>query len=349
MSNTFLRVFLSAATASAFVASASIASSGAAMAAQPFSGRELLYVAKANSPVAAYDPRSNGYAVPVLEIPDPQLQNTVWDPWGVTFDSLGYLYVQSFASEATTFVYPPGANKNSKPARVFMGNGPDTRGVAVDPAGFEYILSSQQSFIFVLVPKAHGQPGNSYFVPPIRYFATDEALWFPWPDVLTTDAKDEVIAAIVRTGANAIEVFEGGLSGSSNPIRRIAGSNTGLGKCGQTCDNMSITYAPYDGNLYVAVSEGPYSHISVFADNANGNVPALRNIQGPKTGLSGQSITGIAVSARNGQIYAMVKQNQFGAGWVFVYPAGANGNVAPLRAFKDPDSFVDAQGIAITR
>jgi hypothetical protein len=312
---------------------------------------ELVYVADANGPVAAYPARSKGNTSPALTVLDPNLQNTFWNPWGVTFDKHGYLYVQSFLSEATTFVFPPGADSDEKPSRVFMGNGPDTRSIAVDSAGYEYIASTQQpAEIDVLAPKANGNPNNGYHVNPLRSISTDEAVWFPWPDILTIGSREEIIAGIVRSPANAIEVYTGGPSGGGSPIRVVSGPHTRLGSCSQSCQNIAVTFSLPTKRIYVAVSAGGplLAHISTFAENANGDAAPLRTIEGSKTRLSGQVITGIAVSARTGEIYAMVKSAQFSPGEVLAYARNANGNTAPERAFIDPaTSFTNAQGIAI--
>jgi hypothetical protein len=312
---------------------------------------ELVYVADANGPVAAYPARSKGNASPALTVLDPNLQNTFWNPWGVTFDRHGYLYVQSFLSEATTFVFPPGADSDEKPSRIFMGNGPDTRSIAVDSAGYEYIATTQQpAEIDVLAPKANCNPTNGYHVNPLRSVFTDEATWFPWPGILTTGSRDEIIAGIVRSAANAIEVYAGGPNGGGSPIRVVSGPHTRLGSCPQSCQNISVTFSRLTKHVYVAVSAGGplAAHISTFAENANGDAAPLRTIEGSNTRLSGQVITGIAVSERTGEIYAMVKSGQFSPGSILVYARNANGNIAPERAFIDPaNSFTNAQGIAI--
>jgi hypothetical protein len=307
---------------------------------------QLVYVTSTDESVAGYDPQSNGYGVPSRSFADSHLPHTTWNPWGVTFDAAGYLYVQSFRSRATTFVYAPGANT---PARIFTANGPDTRAVAVDRAGYEYIATGPHAAeIDVVAPKANGRPGNNYHVPPIRAMHTDEAPGHPWPSILATDANDEVIAAIVRPNANALEVFEGGPTGARGPIRVVSGSKTHLGKCGSICDNVTVAFSGHDGQIYVGVTQRATAHISAFAASATGNVAPLRTIQGPHTYLSGQILTGLTVDPRTGEIYIMMKERQTHHGWVQVYAAGANGDAAPLRAFTDVAGFYDAEGIAIS-
>src|SRR5262245_454842 len=67
--------------------------------------QELVFVANAGSgPVTAYPALSSGAVSPAISIPNPNLPDTYWDPWGVAFDAQQSLYVQSFLSNATSFV-----------------------------------------------------------------------------------------------------------------------------------------------------------------------------------------------------------------------------------------------------
>jgi hypothetical protein len=155
-----------------------------------------------------------------------------------------------------------------------------------------------------------------------------------------------------RQTSNAIEVYQGGASGSPVPIRTISGSHTGLGSCTSfdTCDHLSITYSAFTGRIYVAVSAtSGGTHISVFAGDAAGDASPLRTIAGSSTGLAGKVITGIADSQTTGDIYVMVKATQFGGpAAVEVFGRLSHGNVPALRSFTDSSSdFQDAEGIAV--
>jgi hypothetical protein len=314
---------------------------------------ELVYVANADAgAVTAHAASSSGPVSPSRRNRDPNDPNTYWDPWGVTFDAGHHLYVQTFLSDATSFVFAPGAMGKDQPKRIFVGGGPDTRSIAVDGSGYEYIATGESSAeIDVLPPHANGRPGDLYHVQPLRTIPTDEATWFPWPDILTTDAENEVLAALVRSQGNAVEVFEGGPQGPSSPIRTITGPHTHLGTCpGQPCDQVAVTSSSLTGLTYVAVSESASTRICEFAANADGDARPVRIIEGPNTRFAGMVITGIAVSPRTGEVYVMVKRAQFGTGEVDVFARHASGDAAPERTFTDSTSgFVDAQGIAISR
>lgn len=310
----------------------------------------LIYVATASSaPVAVYAAGSQGSVAPASTVDNPKLANTVWDPWGVTFDSAGNMYVQSFLSDATSFVFPPGASGSTRPSRIFRAQGPDNESIAVDGNGYEYVVGGEAGGqVEVERPGANGKPANLYGVTAVRTFSLPSG-FNPWPDVLTTNTDNDLIAAVTLAKGNAIEVFTGGASGGAKPIRTISGPDTGLGSCGFPCHELSVTFSPLTGWIYAAVSDGTSTHISVFAGNASGDAHPIQQIEGPATLLAGKVITGICVSPADGTIYAMVKNSQFGVGRINAYGKTATGNVAPLRSFTDSkSSFRNAEGIAIT-
>lgn len=313
--------------------------------------KELLYVANLQRPVTAFNARGSGYVAPVYQINNPNLPGSYWNLWSVAFDASGNLYVQTFLSNATSFVFAPRATGHVKPIRVFMGDGPDTRSIAVDSKGYEYIASSEYGArISVLPPKANGKSMNLYYVQPLRQFQTDESAFAPWPGILTVDSRGELVAGLLRQ-QNALEFFQGGPHGSSTPVRTIGGPNTKLGSCAGNCENVTVAFSPLR-RIYVGVtSPSPgQSRILAFSEDSNGNVAPSQDIEGSRTGLTGQALTGIAVSAQSGEIYAMVKNGEFGGnGYVSVFAAGANGNVPPVRQIRDPASgFKDAMGIGLT-
>jgi DNA-binding beta-propeller fold protein YncE len=309
-------------------------------------------VARATAgPVAAYPANSSGTVAPTRTLKDPNDPNTFWDPWGVAVGADGEIYVQTFLSDATTFVFAKRATGNDNPVRIFRADGPDNRAIAVDRQGFEYVIGGQASgVIFVEPPGAAGKPHDLYGVNPLRTIQTNETLWYPWPEILATDTQGELFAAIVRPHANAIDVYTGGATGSGVPIRQIQGPSTGLGSCHQGgCAHMSVAWSPLTNHLYVAVTERSGTHVSVFGRDASGDAAPLRTIAGPATGLDGMVITGLAVSPTTGALYVMVKTAGFGGqGKVEVFGRRAQGNAAPMRRFTDPtDHFADAQGIAV--
>ena len=328
-------------------ASAAVGSSRAA------SG-ELLYVANADvGPVTAYVATGAGSVIPARYVADPGVVGTAWAPWGVAFDAARNLYVQTFSSDATTFVFPARAGVSTRPSRIFRVNGPDSRAIAVDAAGFAYVATGQGGTeIDVAAPGAAGSPGNDYTVTPVRQITTHESAYSPWPGGLTAGPPGQVLAAVLRGTGNALEVFAAGAAGGAVPLRVIAGPHTGLGSCAGygACDQVSLTYSPLIGRIYAAVTQGEQTHISVFAGDARGDAAPLRTIVGPATGLAGKVITGIAGSQLDGTIYAMVKSAEFDSpGAVTAFDRLASGNAAPRRTFTDATTgFRHAEGIALT-
>ncbi|MBV8464260.1 MAG: hypothetical protein JO368_13265 [Acidimicrobiales bacterium] len=308
---------------------------------------ELLYVASAGGPVDVYRGGSSGRVAPVSSIPDPKVSGTVWDPWGLAFDPAGDLFVQSFISDATTFVFPWGS---TSPSRIFRVSGPDSRSIAVDPAGDEYVATGESAaVVYMAAPGASGTASDGYSVPPVRTITTAETGFEPWPSTLAADRSGDLVVAVLNSHANAVEVFAGGAGGSGTPVRFVTGPSTGLGTCTgfDTCDHLSLAVSPKTGDLFVAVSASGGARIEQFAPDANGDAAPLRTITGSKTGLEGQVVTGLSVGPRRGDLYAMVKPGPFtGTGHVEVFAPNADGDAAPVRTFTDGSTgFDDALGI----
>ncbi len=312
---------------------------------------DLVYVANADSgPVTAYSTSASGAVNPVRTVDNPDLGNTFWDPWTVAVDSSSHVFVQTFISDATTFVFAPGSS--GPPKRVFRVTGPDSQSIAVDEHGYEYVMGGEGSpQVSVAEPKADGTPSDEYGVSSVREFSTAQNGFDPWASTLSVDKDGEVIAAVTRTSGNEIEVFRGGPTGLPQPLRVIAGPNTLLGTCisYQTCEHVSVASSPSSGRIYVAVSTPSTTHVSVFAPGANGNAMPLRTIEGSATGLTGNVVTGIAESQKSGDVFVMVKATQFGGpAAVEVFGRHAKGNAAPLRSFTDRSTgFRDGEGIAV--
>jgi hypothetical protein len=305
----------------------------------------LVYVANPNGAVTAYSLTSTGRVKPVRSIPPFHNADSYWGPWGIAVGSNGTLFVQTFLSDATTFA---GA---TRPSRIFMAPiSPDLASIAVDGAGYEYVLGSEESdSIAVMPPGASGRSSDLYGVKAVRTFQTGATTPNAWPSVLATDPAGEIIAAVQRSKANAIEVFKGGRSRSDVPRRIISGRNTDLGSCSgsSACSYLSIACAR--SQIYVAVSAPGGVHLVIFALDATGDARPVRTIAGPRTGFDRMVATGIAVDPASGLVFVLTKTAQFGGhGEIEVFGSDASGNVAPIRKFTDFRSrFANSQGIAI--
>src|SRR5262249_17234681 len=127
--------------------------------------QELVYVANADSgPVTAYSANATRPVQPVSTVNNPQNPQTFWAPWRVTFDSASNVYVQTFLSDATSFVFGP---SSPTPSRIFRVAGPDTESIAVDSQGDEYVIGGEgPPVISIAAPGASGSPSNLYSVNP---------------------------------------------------------------------------------------------------------------------------------------------------------------------------------------
>jgi len=125
-------------------------------------------------------------------------------------------------------------------------------------------------------------------------------------------------------------------------LAACAGSQPPIGAPGATPQSISQA-PPVVEKLFVlnsGLDSGPPS-VAVFPRDADGNVAPLRTIAGSNTGMSWPG--GIAVDGV-GRIY--VSDSVAGAyGTIFVYAAGANGNVPPIAEITD--GVADPSGVAV--
>lgn len=111
-------------------------------------------------------------------------------------------------------------------------------------------------------------------------------------------------------------------NGQAIPTRTIEGQKTFLGRT-----MHDIEYDPINDEITVPQQFG--QAILTFRGDAHGEDPPIRVIQGPLTQLAEPDR--VTVDAVNNEIF--VPEREF----VFVYPRGANGNVAPIRRLQLDD------------
>lgn len=134
-----------------------------------------------------------------------------------------------------------------------------------------------------------------------------------------------------------IAVYPRNATGGAGPYVTIGGAQTGLTK-------PNAVALDARGKIYVAIGDvssgsGLEPELSVFASSAEGNIPPLRTIAGPKTDLTAPH--GIALDT-SGDIYALDDNV------VTVYSPDANGDVAPLRTISGSNTgMTNASGIAV--
>jgi len=105
---------------------------------------------------------------------------------------------------------------------------------------------------------------------------------------------------------------------------------------------MTIAVDPRTDELsvYNATTDLTQIQVSVFAAKANGNVPPVRTISGPATGITGDGLPGnkIAVSS-DGRLFVAGPNLR-----ILAFSPGARGNVEPSQVIEDSTPGPTTQG-----
>lgn len=125
------------------------------------------------------------------------------------------------------------------------------------------------------------------------------------------------------------------------PSLYVTGAATGIGQpTGIALDSSANMYVSDQKTTFAGCS-GSSGAVLVFAPSANGNVAPIRAICGTSTKLFAP--TDVKVDS-TGQIY-VADSTAAGSGVIYVFAAGANGNVAPTSTFTSPGAVI---GIGLT-
>jgi hypothetical protein len=129
-----------------------------------------------------------------------------------------------------------------------------------------------------------------------------------------------------------IAAFARMADGNDMPLRKIEGQKTLLGRTMHT-----IVYDPKNDEISVPQD---FAHaIMTYRGDADGEATPLRILQGPKTLLNGPERH--AVDWVNDETY-VPQGNE-----ILVFNRRDNGNVAPKRIFKGPDTKLGADAMAV--
>jgi hypothetical protein len=147
-------------------------------------------------------------------------------------------------------------------------------------------------------------------------------------------------------GPQQISVYAGSEGSDTTPVRTIAGKRADLGRIGD------LAVGP-DGSVFV-LRAGPTqgdARIQVYAPNAAGDIPPVRVISGPNTGM--KQSTSIAVDG-SGEIYVandIISQDRVtSAATITVYAPNATGDAMPIRTITGFGTRMSRPtGIAVAR
>jgi DNA-binding beta-propeller fold protein YncE len=160
------------------------------------------------------------------------------------------------------------------------------------------------------------------------------------PGGISLDTVDnEIYVSDVHVYSDSISVYSRADSGDVAPLRRIAGTSTGLLYPGR------VVVDPVNHEIYVT----NYQTNSVFGNSVNvysqmssGDVAPIRMISGLSSGLNGPM--GIAVDTVNDEIFVANENSNS----ITVYARTAEGNVAPLRTLSGASAgFAHPTAVAV--
>jgi sugar lactone lactonase YvrE len=283
--------------------------------------------------ILIFAPGSNGNVAPTLSIDGDCANLTTTGP--IALDANANIFVGGYdkiVAYAHDGPFPPkGAVECLVPA--FQISGPQTgikeiTGISVDSVGDIFVTDSETNSVSAF------QSGDKGDVEPLATIATPTNIFEPTGVAL--DSSGTIYVANGnrdRAVSNRVTIYAPGSNAATAPIGSIEGDKAGIsGPFAVAVDKA--------GNLYVANQVDGYDFdgsIRVYSAGSVGDVAPIAKIAGTstgdKTGL--HSPIGLAVNAAN-KLYVL---NEFGdsgrGGSITIYPAGANGNVAPEARIAD--------------
>jgi DNA-binding beta-propeller fold protein YncE len=251
----------------------------------------------------------------------------------------------------------PANAKMTEPKRVIGGN--KTRaemlcGVYIDPKTLDtYVVNNDtQNWLAVFSKNAKGN------VAPDRYLAVPHGTY----GIAVNEDAQEMYLTVQHQ--NSVVVYRKTASGADQPLRTLAGDDTQLEdphgvaldtkhKLIIVANHGNVSYRGKDAPAQVmeAGETGGFSPgtgkfeppaITIYPLDAQGNLPPLRRILGPKTRLNWPA--GIAVDEISGEIYVANDMDHS----ITVFHISDNGDVAPSRSIAGPKTGIkNPTGVAL--
>jgi hypothetical protein len=119
-------------------------------------------------------------------------------------------------------------------------------------------------------------------------------------------------------------------NGNVAPARSIAGQSTKIGRA-----SHDVYYDETHDELVVGSANG--QAVITLRGGANGDEKPLRIIQGPHTQLQSPGY-GVYVDEVHNETWVVEGRDRPGEEYILVFPRTGNGDVAPLRVIKGPDT-----------
>ena len=119
-------------------------------------------------------------------------------------------------------------------------------------------------------------------------------------------------------------------NGNVAPTRSIAGQSTKIGRA-----SHDVYYDETHDELVVGSANG--QAVITLRGGANGDEKPLRIIQGPHTQLQSPGY-GVYVDEAHNETWVVEGRDRPGEEYILVFPRTGNGDVAPIRVIKGPDT-----------
>jgi glucose/arabinose dehydrogenase len=306
--------------------------------------------------ITVYPPGADGNAAPVRTIAGHR--SGVAEPVGLALDLDGVLYV---AHRSGAVAFAPGADGDVAPVRSFPSMLEGSGGGFLEVSGATDLALLEDGTLLVADGRAvtaHlgggwmrrydvGGAGGVFSDRPHLASGRGAEFYVTQPAARLKPGASSADSFLARFPGKpqAVAVYAAPRSGDTLPTRILAGARADLG-------SIADLAVGRDGSLYVVGTRGPRGsetrRIAVFPPKASGEVPPVRVIEGPRTGLINP--TGIAVD-RAGRIYVtnqgVSTDGFYLAPSVTVYAADAAGDAEPIRTLAGTRTGMSRPGAAV--